>query len=99
MIVWAIAVFVVQLAAQEIITMERETPSTRPLMPDVIAASLQAPLGFTPEEELHRDLHNARSLIPAHKSKRAALIDTVYEHRDAKRQGKKHERQNSAAAR
>jgi len=63
-------------------------------MPDAIAASLQAPLEFTPEEELHPDLHNARSLIPAHKSKRAALIDTVYEHRDAKRQGKKHERKN-----
>jgi hypothetical protein len=45
-------VFVVQLAAQGINTMERETPSTRPLMPDAIAASLQAPLGFRLEEEL-----------------------------------------------
>jgi hypothetical protein len=52
-------------------------------MPNTIAASLQASLGFALERELHRDLQNARSLIPARKPKCAMLAATVYEHRDA----------------
>jgi hypothetical protein len=42
-IVCAIAAFVVQLAAEKTIPIAKQTASTRPLMLDTIAASIQVP--------------------------------------------------------